>query len=130
MTEDTQAPKTERLPFDVEYQQHVEAFAAQVMAAVPELAAVAVIPLWANQPEKIAPGYLHLRDPNSPYMRTLFVMLDRLSAFGREILNGVVGQIHLYNLKHNELIEQITTRETQLQQLNQTAQPATKIDDK
>lgn len=115
----TQETQTERLPFDVEYQKHVEEFAAKVTAAIPELAAVAIIPLWANQPEQASPGYLHLRDANAPYMRTLFVLLDRLSAFGKEVLNAVVGQLHIYNLKHNELVEQVTTREAQLQQLNQ-----------
>jgi hypothetical protein len=130
VTQETQAPQVERLPFDVEFQKRVEEFSAQITAAIPELAAIAIVPLWGNKPEKSAAGWVHLRNPNPPYMRTLLGLLERVSAFGGDVLSAVVGQIQMYNMRANELTEKVDMLETQLIQLNQAANPQEPIDDK
>ncbi len=118
-----------RLPFDVEFRQVSEEFSGHLMASLPELAGIAIVPLWNNKPENVPVGVLRLRNANPPYMQILLAMLERLTAMGTEIHQAIVGQIQLYGRHSDELLQRISMYEAQLQQLEQTTQPQ-QIDDK
>ena len=59
-----------RLPYDAEFVKHVEEFSGKMLATLPEMQGVAIIPIWAHQPEDFPPGFLRLRAQNRLYART------------------------------------------------------------
>ena len=85
-----------RLPFDAEFVKHVEDFCAATMSAVPELHALAIVPIWENQPEKMPAGLLHLRNPQPPYIASLLATLKRLAVFNVDVHRDLVGQLGAY----------------------------------
>ena len=107
-----------RLPFDAEFVKHVEEFCAAVMSAVPELHALAIVPIWENQPEKMPAGLLHLRNPQPPYIASLLATLKRLAVFNVDVNRDLVGQLGAYERYAEQLSTQV---QTQLEELNKLA---------
>jgi hypothetical protein len=107
-----------RLPFDAEFVKQVEKFCAAVMSAVPELHALAIVPIWENQPEKMPAGLLHLRNPQPPYIPSLLATLTRLTVFNVDLHRDLVGQIGQYE----RYVAQLSAEaQTQLEKLNKLA---------
>lgn len=107
-----------RLPFDAEFVKHVEEFCTAVMLAVPELHALAIVPIWENQPEKMPAGLLHLREPQPPYIPSLLATLKRLTVFNVDLYRDLVGQIGA----HERYAAQISSEiQAQLEKLNKLA---------
>ena len=107
-----------RLPFDAEFVKHVEEFCGVIMAAVPELHALAIVPIWENQPEKMPAGLLHLRNPQPPYIPGLLATLKRLTVFHVDLYRDLIGQIGAYE----RYVEQLSTQaQTHLEELNKLA---------
>jgi hypothetical protein len=107
-----------RLPFDAEFVKHVEEFCAAVMSAVPELHALAIVPIWENQPEKMPAGVLHLREPQPPYIPSLLATLKRLTVFNVDLHRDLVGQIGAYERYAAQISTQV---QTQLEEFNKLA---------
>jgi hypothetical protein len=114
-----------RLPFDAEFVKHVEEFCAAIMSAVPELHALAIVPIWENQPEKMPAGVLHLREPQPPYIPSLLATLKRLTVFNVDLHRDLVGQIGAYERYAAQISTQV---QTQLEELNKRANPASSND--
>lgn len=117
----THSAEKGRLPFDAEFMQLVEMFCSTAMMSVPELDGIAIIPIWANQPEKFPPGLLHLRDAQPPYLATLLKLLQRLAFFSVDAHKDMLNQLRAVDQYAGELSEQIQNNLAQLQQQNETA---------
>ena len=85
--EPTPAQNPERLPFDADFVRHVEDFCKTILANIPELHGLAIVPLWNNQPENMPPGLLQLRNVQPPYLPSLLLLLKRMAAFNVEVQN-------------------------------------------
>jgi hypothetical protein len=115
---ENQTSNPTRLPFDAEFVKHIEDFCGVIMAAVPELHALAIVPIWENQPEKMPAGLLHLRNPQPPYIPSILATLKRLTVFNVDLHRDLIGQIGAYE----RYVEQLSTQaQTQLEELNKLA---------
>lgn len=107
-------PQTEqtsdRLPFDVEFYKLSEAFCADVIKKVPEIAGVAIVPVWANQPENTPSGLLKLRNHQPPYLAGLLALMGRLVAFETDVHRDFVAQLRMFDQYAAELANQIKER--------------------
>lgn len=115
--EQTPEPQTERLPFDAEFVRFVENFCRSILAGVPELHGIAIVPLWNNQPENMPPGLLQLRNVQPPYLSSLTLLLKRLAAFNVEIQKDLVGQVNVVEQYVGELDKRIRERVDNLNEL-------------
>ncbi len=109
-----------RIAFDAEMAKRADEFCAAAMTAIPELHALAVIPVWSLQVENVPAGFLRLRNPQPPYTGSLMLMLTRLTAFSTEINRDLMQQMQSIDRYASELATQITARTQQLEQLNAT----------
>jgi hypothetical protein len=129
--EATQQPESQtnnpaRLPFDAEFVKHVEEFCATIMTAVPELHALAIVPIWENQPENMPAGLLHLRNPQPPYIPSLLAALKRLTVFHVDLHRDLIGQIGQYERYVTQLSAEA---QIQLEKLNKLATDPTNGND-
>lgn len=121
MSEETKSEiQPERLPFDVELFKRADEFCATLLAAVPELHGVAIVPLWNTQIQDIPSGLLRLRNPQPPYAGSLLGLLKRLAAFNVEVNRDLVNQLQIYDNYAAELARQIKARQEELAASSQT----------
>jgi hypothetical protein len=124
MTEEstTTGPETAaepaRLPFDAEFMRQSDIFCEQLLQQIPELNSIALIPIWNNQPENMAPGLLRLRDPSMPYLATLLQLLARMAAFNTAVHKDLLGQLKLLDNYATELANNVRARIDELNALN------------
>lgn len=109
----------DRLPFDVEFYKLSEGFCAEVIKKVPEIAGVAIIPVWANQPENTPSGLLKLRNHQPPYLAGLLALMGRLVAFSTDVNRDFVAQLKMFDQYAAELANQIKERVETLNGLEQ-----------
>ena len=114
------APETARLPFDVEFYKLSETFSADALKQVPELAGIAIIPVWANQPENTPSGLLKLRNQQPPYLAGLLSLLGRIFAFATDVHRDFIGQLRMFDQYAAELANQIKERVDELDALKNT----------
>ena len=110
---------TTRLSFDAEFYKRCDDFCVETLAAVPELAGVAIIPIWTNQPENLPAGLLRLRQQQPPYIAGLLALLKRIAAFSVDVQRDFVNQLQMFDRYAAELAERIKERVDQLSALNQ-----------
>jgi hypothetical protein len=110
----------ERLPYDAAFLKHSEDFCVELLGKIPELAGIALVPLWNNPPEKMPPGFLKLRNTQPPFMASLLSLLGRLTNFSIEVHRDLVGQLKMFDQYAAELAQQIKTRQEDLNQLAET----------
>jgi hypothetical protein len=108
-----------RLPFDAEFYKRCDDFCVEALTAVPELAGVAIIPIWTNQPENVPAGLLRLRQQQPPYIAGLLALLKRIAAFSVDVQRDFVNQLQMFDRYAAELAERIKDRVDQLNALNQ-----------
>jgi hypothetical protein len=123
---ENQTSNPARLPFDAEFVKHVEEFCTALMTAVPELHALALVPIWENQPENMPAGLLHLRNPQPPYIPSLLAALKRLTVFHVDLHRDLIGQIGQYERYVAQLSAEV---QTQLEVLNKLATDPTNGND-
>lgn len=109
--------KNTRLPFDAEFVRFVETFSQDILAGIPELHGIAIVPLWNNQPENMPPGLLQLRNPQPPYLSSLTLLLKRLAAFNLEVQKDLFGQVGVVEQYLSELDKRVKARVDELNQL-------------
>ena len=115
--------QSDRAPADVETFKQTEEYCLKLLAAVPELGGVAVIPLWNNTPENFPNGLLRLRSPQTPPMPALLKLLGKLTSFSVDVNRDLFMQIRGIDNYAGELAEKIkeyTDRLNTLQE-NQSA---------
>lgn len=120
---ENQEVKAERLPFNAEFAQRVNSFTNELLAAVPELHGLAIIPLWNVQPENTSAGILGLRNPQPPFLPSLMLLLKRLAAFNVDVHRDLVGQLQMYDNYAAELSAQIKARIEELEKLKVEENP-------
>ena len=106
-TASTHNEEKSRLPFDAEFMQLVEMFCSTAMMSVPELDGIAIVPIWANQPENFPPGLLHLRDTQPPYLAALLKLMQRLAFFSIDAHKDMLNQLRAIDQYAGELSAQI-----------------------
>lgn len=111
-------PNPERLPFDADFVRHVEDFCKTILANIPELHGLAIVPLWNNQPENMPPGLLQLRNVQPPYLPSLLLLLKRMAAFNVEVQKDLFGQVNVVEQYVGEMDKRIKARVEELNQLN------------
>lgn len=112
-------PISGRQPYNVEFMQNTDEFCEAILRKVPELAAIAVIPVWANQPENVPPGLLRLSNPAMPYAGTLIQLLNRMAVFNMAVHSDLVKQIKILNGYVVELSDNIREKLEELNALNE-----------
>ena len=120
----TPTPETDnttRLPFDVEFYKQAGEFCDVAINAIPELAGIAVIPIWSNQPENTPAGMLKLRKQQPPYLDGLLALLKRMAAFNLDVHQDFIRQLQMFDQYAAELATRIKDRVDQLNAL--TPQP-------
>lgn len=115
----------DRLPFDAEFFKRSEEFCNEVLAAVPELSGIALVPLWQNQPEKMPAGLLRLRNSQPPFLASLLGLLGRLTSFGVDVHKDLIGQLKMYDQYAAELAERIKVQTDELNKLAESANTTT-----
>jgi len=108
-----------RKTFIEELLQHVEFFCKTAMASVPELEGIAIVPVWSNQPEKIPPGFVQLRNAEPPYLASLLKLQQRMVAFSVDVNKDMMKQLRMFDEYAVHLSEQI---ESQLAELKSAEQ--------
>lgn len=103
-----------RLPFDIEFYQQADDFCVTLLEQIPELNAIAIVPLWNNQPESTPPGLLRLRDPQAPYLASLLKLLTRLAAFSVDVQRDLIAQIKIFDNYAAQLAERIRVQNEEL----------------
>ena len=111
--------QSDRLPFDVEFMRRGEEFCNDVMAAVPELHGLALVPLWTSQPENAPPGLLSLRSKEPPFTASLLMLMRRLSLFSVDVHKDLVGQLRMLDQYAAHVAEQIKQQKEELDKLAQ-----------
>lgn len=106
----TTEPKPTRLPFHVEFFETANSFSTDVLAKIPELQGVAIVPLWSPVPEDVPVGVLRVRSDGQLFVPQLFKMLGQLSSFNLELhqkLAKQLGEIDRYAIKLTEEIKKL-----------------------
>jgi len=118
--------ESERQACDLEFFSAANIFAEQIIEKIPELQAVAIVPLWAPQLENVPTGILRLRDETPPYLGGLLQMLGRIAAFTVDIHRDLFTQIKAFDRMASNLVAEIKTKTTELQNVNQQHEKQTK----
>lgn len=117
--------ESEKQACDLEFFSRANSFAQTAIEQIPELQAVAVIPLWAPQLDGVPSGILRLRDETPPYLSGLLQMLGRLAAFGVDVHRDMFTQIKAFDKMAGSLVTEIRARQEELQNLQKLADTAT-----
>lgn len=112
--------QTTRLSFDAEFFRRSEEFCNELITTIPELNGIALIPMWNNQPEKIPPGVLRLRNAQPPYLASLLNLLSRLAAFGVEVHRDLINQLRMFDQYAAELAERIRLQTEELNKIEES----------
>jgi hypothetical protein len=118
MAEGQSEIQSDRLPFDAELYKRADEFCQHALKAVPELAGLAIVPVWNTPPKDVPSGLLRLRSPQPPYANTmLLTLLKRMAAFSVDVHAQLVQQFNMYDQYAAELTRQINAKREELQQL-------------
>lgn len=120
---ENQEVKSNRPPFNAEFVERVNDFATELLAAIPELHGLALVPLWNVQPENVSAGVLRLRNPQPPFLPSLMQLLKRLAAFNVDVQRDLVGQLQMYDNYAAELSAAIKARIEELEKLKAVETP-------
>lgn len=105
-----------RLPYDAEFVRQVEEFSGKLLATLPELQGVAIIPIWTHQPEEFPPGFLRLRAHNRLYMPELLKLMSLLTAFAVDAHKDFMNQVKVLDNYLQEMNAKLKETETALAQ--------------
>lgn len=107
-----------RLPYDAELFKQSEEFCKNLLAAVPELAALAIVPVWQVPPENFPPALLRFRDPTQTPMAAILQLLKIMAGFSQNLNKELIGQFQMFDNYAKELAEKIQQNEEKLQSQN------------
>jgi hypothetical protein len=94
-------------------------FSERLISEVPELQAIAIIPLWSPKLDGVPTGLLRLRNETPPYIAGLLEMLGRITAFGVDVHKDMVAQLNAFDKMAGDLVMEIHTKTAELRDLNQ-----------
>lgn len=96
-----------RLPFHVEFFDAANNLSTEVLSKIPELQAVAIIPMWSPVPEDVPVGVLRVRTDGQLFIPQLFKMLGQLSSFNLELHQKLAEQLGKVDQYAHQLTEEI-----------------------
>lgn len=103
----TQEAQPTRLPFHVEFFETANSFSTAVLAKIPELQGVAVVPLWSPVPEDVPVGVLRVRSDGEMIIPQLFKMMGQMSSFNLELHQKLADQLGIIDKYAHKLTEEI-----------------------
>jgi hypothetical protein len=115
---------TAALPCDIKVFKAANSFAEALIQDVPELQAVAFIPLWAPSLENVPSGLIRLRNETPPYLAGLLQMLGQLTAFGVDVHKDMIAQLTAFDKMASDLVMEIHAKTAELTDLAQKIQQA------
>lgn len=86
-------PQPTRLPFHVEFFEAAKIFSTDALAKVPELQAVAIVPIWSPNPQDVPSGMFRVRADGALFLPQLFQMLGQLATFSLELQKKMADQL-------------------------------------
>jgi len=124
---------TDQEPCDMRVFKAANSFAERIISEVPELQAIAIVPLWSPNLEDVPTGLLRLRNETPPYLAGLLQMLGRLTAFSVDVHRDMITQLKAFDKMASDLVLEIHTKSAELHALNQQSmqnESAAKTEDK
>lgn len=109
---------SEKLACDLEFFSKANVFAETAIANIPELQAVAIVPLWAPALNDVPTGILRLRNEQPPYLGGLLQMLARMAAFGIDVHKDMFKQMQSFDRMAANLVAEIKAKTTDLHDIN------------
>lgn len=119
-----------RPPFDVDFFNHCDEFCTGALAHIPELAGIAIVPIWANQPENTPAGFIRSR-ARPLFIDVMLMLFKRLAAFSMEAHMELIAQLQVYDRYATQLAGEVREKVDQLNALTPTVpQQEPQSDDK
>lgn len=112
--------QSEKKSCDLEFFSRANEFVQKSLSDIPELQAVAIIPLWAPQLEGVPSGLLRLRNETQPYFLPLIKMLAQITAFGADIHRDMFMQLKAVDQVRLKIEAEIAERSALLEKLRET----------
>lgn len=106
--------ESSRLPYDAELFRHAEQFCKNALQDIPELAALAIVPVWITPPEKMPPALLRFRNPMEPPMAGILQLVENMLKFSQNLHRELVGQYQMFAQHAKELDDKIKEYNEQL----------------
>ena len=123
ISQEPEAPiESEKQACDLEFFSRANVFAQKAIADIPELHAIAIVPLWSPQLENVPNGLIRLRDETPPYLAALLQMMSKLAAFGVDVHRDMFTQMKAFDKMAGNLMAEIKRRTEQIDQLESKAQ--------
>lgn len=116
-----QVIESSRLPYDAELFKHAENFCKQALQDIPELGALAIVPVWITPPENMPPALLRFRNPMEPPMAGVLQLLENMLKFSQKLHRELVGQYQMFDQHAKELAAKITEYNDKLKEAEKTA---------
>lgn len=115
------AIESKRLPYDAELFKNSEEFCKKVLEEIPELGALAIVPVWITPPEGMPPALLRFRNPMEPPMAGVLQLLENLLKFSQKLHRELIGQYQMFDQHAKELADKINEYSTKLKELENPA---------
>jgi hypothetical protein len=103
-----------RLPYDAELFKQSEAFCANALKEIPELGAIAIVPVWVTPPENMPPALLRFRNPMEPPMAGVLQLIENMMKFSQRLHRELIGQYQMFDQHAKELADKINEQTTKL----------------
>jgi hypothetical protein len=101
------AIESNRLPYDAELFRQAEEFCKNTLTAVPELGALAIVPVWITPPENMPPALLRFRNPMEPPMAGVLQLIENMLKFSQRLHRELIGQYQMFDQHAKELADKI-----------------------
>jgi hypothetical protein len=109
----------DRPPCHINFYSNADNFSAQMLQQIPELQAVAVIPIWEINMTNIPTGRIRLRNEQPPYTAQLFRVMQKLAEFGVDVHRDIMGQLAGAAGAANNLAEELRKLTAELAEIEQ-----------
>ena len=118
-TQNSNVISSERPPCDLLFFNSANQFAESMIQNIPELQAVAIVPMFAPKLQNVPNGLMRLRSEQAPYIAGLLQMLTNLSAFSADVHRDLIAQTKAFDQFAHDLAATVQQRMTELDALNQ-----------
>jgi hypothetical protein len=112
-----QAIESDRLPYDAELFKQAEEFCKNALRDIPELGALAIVPVWITPPENMPPALLRFRNPMEPPMAGVLQLIENMLKFSQRLHKELIGQYQMFDQHAKELADKINEYSAKLKEL-------------
>lgn len=109
--------ESERPPCHINFFSNADNFSGHMLQQIPELQAVAVIPIWEINMTNIPNGRIRLRNEQPPYAPQLFRVMQKLAEFGVDVHRDMMGQLAALANAANNLTDELRKQTAELAEL-------------